>query len=747
MSLLKPCVLQRWLASSLTILLFLPGPSLADDTNVFLPAQTNQTIAELTTLTVTNTATASGIPVNTLSYQLLDPPTGAVIDVNGVITWTPAEDQGPSTNMITTVVTDNGVPALSATNSFEVAVNEVNSAPVLPAQTNQTIAELTPLTVTNTATDTDIPVDTLSYQLLDPPTGAVIDVNGVITWTPAEDQGPSTNTITIVVTDNGVPASSATNSFEVVVNEVNSAPVLPAQTNQTIAELTPLTVTNTATDTDIPVDTLSYQLLDPPTGAVIDINGVITWTPAEDQGPSTNTITIVVTDNGVPASSASNSFEIVVNEVNSAPVLPAQTNQTIAELTPLTVTNTATDSDIPVDTLSYQLLDPPTGAVIDVNGVITWTPAEDQGPSTNTITTVVTDNGVSPLSTTNSFEVVVHDVNSTSLLPVVSVLTLGNAAESGSPTGSFVVQRTGSTEQPLVVNYRLGGTASNGCDYQQLSAAVTIPAGQSSATIDIIPIDNQVEEPSKEVTVTLVPQNQPFTLVVLPDTQNYTHHMYGGTNDMFMEQTRWVAAHKDEMNIAFVLHEGDLTDWNSSADWANARLSMSVLNGVVPYALAVGNHDGNGSSQNLTGLFNQFFPLSQFQNLPTFGGVFESNRLDNCYHLFSAGGVDWLVLSLEFGPRDGVLAWANDIVTSHPDRRVIVLTHAHVYSDNTLQGSSPWHQANPTSYGRMNDGIDVWEKFLRHHANMSFVFNGHVLRHRPAGGHRRLRQSGLTDAG
>jgi hypothetical protein len=312
-------------------------------------------------------------------------------------------------------------------------------------------------------------------------------------------------------------------------------------------------------------------------------------------------------------------------------------------------------------------------------------------------------------------------------LPVVSVATLRNAAEFGSPTGAYIVQRAGDTNQPLVVNYRVGGSASNGWDYQRLSGAVTIPAGQSSASIEVIPVDNQTEDALKEVTVTLVPSTQPFTLVVLPDTQYYTHQIYGGTNDMFMAQTRWVAAHKDELNIAFVLHEGDLTDWNSSADWANARLSMSVLNGVVPYALAVGNHDGLWSSQSQTALFNAFFNLSQFQNLPTFGGVFESNRMDNSYHLFSAGGVDWLVLSLEFGPRDSVLAWANEVVTNHPDCRVIVVTHAHVYYDNTLLGSSPSQDGRPKSSGRMNDGTDVWEEFLRHHANVGFVFCGHIM--------------------
>lgn len=314
-----------------------------------------------------------------------------------------------------------------------------------------------------------------------------------------------------------------------------------------------------------------------------------------------------------------------------------------------------------------------------------------------------------------------------SALPVVSVVTVTNATESGSQAGVFAVARTGDTTQPLTVDYQIGGTATNGADYERLSGTVTLAAGESLAQIGVVPIENDREEESQTVTVTLDSRTRPFTLVVLPDTQYYSSESYGGTEAIFTSQTQWIAQHKDELNIAFVLHEGDITDGNSAWEWANAKASLSVLDGVVPYALAVGNHDGLMTAQSQTDPFNQFFPLSQFQNLPTFGGVFESNRMDNCYHLFSAGGVDWLLLSLEFGPRDEVLEWANQVASNYPDRRVILLTHTHVYSDNTLHGSSPNHLWTPKSYRRENNGTDVWEKFLRHHANAAFVFNGHVL--------------------
>jgi len=77
-------------------------------------AQADQSVNELALLTVTNTAVDSDLPALSLTYQLVGAPTGAVISTNGVITWTPTKAQGPATNVITTVVTDSGTPALSS---------------------------------------------------------------------------------------------------------------------------------------------------------------------------------------------------------------------------------------------------------------------------------------------------------------------------------------------------------------------------------------------------------------------------------------------------------------------------------------------------------------------------------------------------------------------------------------------------------------------------------------------------------
>src|SRR5206468_7319037 len=116
-------------------------------------------------------------------------------------------------------VTDNGVPALSATNSFTIVVNEVNSWVVLTVPPNKTIHGLATLVVTNTATDPDLPANTLTFSLVSAPEGMILDSNsGVLTWTPTEAQRPSTNLISVKVTDNGSPPLSDIASFIVLVN-------------------------------------------------------------------------------------------------------------------------------------------------------------------------------------------------------------------------------------------------------------------------------------------------------------------------------------------------------------------------------------------------------------------------------------------------------------------------------------------------------------------------------------------------
>jgi hypothetical protein len=196
-----------------------------------VPGLTNLVfVDEGSTLSFTNSAADLSLPLGPLTFALSNAPAGAAINpLTGVLTWTPTESQGPSTNVITVIGTDLGLPPLVGTKLLPVVVNEINSPPALPAQPDRTIIGPGSLLVTNIASDSDIPVNSLSYQLLDSPVGAAIDATGLITWTPPASGTPSTNVIRTIVTDFNPWAITnqqlnATNSFTVVVLQTNSVP-------------------------------------------------------------------------------------------------------------------------------------------------------------------------------------------------------------------------------------------------------------------------------------------------------------------------------------------------------------------------------------------------------------------------------------------------------------------------------------------------------------------------------------------
>jgi len=414
----------------------------------------NQTINELTTLNVSSSATDSDVPANTLTYTLDTAPAGMTIDSGtGAISWSTTESDGPGVYTISVVATDNGTPPLSATNTFTVTVNEVNSAPSLIVPANQTVAEQTALSVSAGASDSDIPANTLTFSLPSAPATMTINpTTGAINWTPGEADGGTVYTIDVAVTDNGTPPLSVTNSFTVTVNEVNSAPSLFVPADQTINESTALTVSATATDPDLPANTLVFSLGAHPGGmTIVPGTGAISWTPTEAQGPSTNVIEVIVTDNGTPALSVTNSFTVTVNEVNVAPALTVPADQIIDELASLNVTNTATDADLPANTLTFSFGNHPTGMTITPDtGIIDWIPTEAQGPSSNLVEVVVTDDGSPALSTTNTFVVLVNEVNSAPLLTVPANQTINELT-----TLAVSASATDSDDPANVLTFRL----------------------------------------------------------------------------------------------------------------------------------------------------------------------------------------------------------------------------------------------------------------------------------------------------
>ena len=84
--------------------------------------------------------------------------------------------------------------------------------------------------------------------------------------------------------------------------------------------------------------------------------------------------------------------------------------------------------------------------------------------------------------------------------------------------------------------------------------------------------------------------------------------------------------------------------------WVNAQSALSLLDqAIVPYGLAVGNHDQYVPSgdNDPTTLYNQYFGASHFSGRSYYGGHY-GEKNNNHYDLFSASGLDFIVIYLEY---------------------------------------------------------------------------------------------------
>jgi len=261
-----------------------------------------------------------------------------------------------------------------------------------------------------------------------------------------------------------------------------------------------------------------------------------------------------------------------------------------------------------------------------------------------------------------------------------------------------------------------------------------------------------------------------WTLVVFPDTQNYVD-----TKDpdllpgIFTQMCEWIVANKEARNIGLVLFVGDIVDNNDRAfndtpafEWTLAKRAVRVLDGEVPYILASGNHDygSGGSADSRETKLNRFFSAADNRlNDPDRGGILagfmKAGRLENTYSVVDTGTRKLLVFSLEFGPRQRVIDWANGIAgqTRYRGHSIVLVTHAYLREGGLPDPSAPIgehnlpaafradthdasqdHRHNPHHYklasidaetDPVHDGEELWWEFVSRHANFTLVLNGH----------------------
>jgi hypothetical protein len=256
----------------------------------------------------------------------------------------------------------------------------------------------------------------------------------------------------------------------------NKAPVwTTVAQNRRVSEGSTLLFQLRATDSDLPPQPLSYRLISGPKGLTVSTNGVVSWQPTEEQGPSTNRVRVDVHDEieGTPQE-----FDIVVQERNLPPEWTAVGTRRVTEGLRLSFQLKAIDSDLPAQPLTYQLVSGPTGLTVTTNGLLSWTPTLQQGPSTNRVRVSISDRVT---SVPQDFEIIVRDTN-----PAPAVATLEISSNSGGALNLHLRATSG-------VSYQIEQSLSLGGAWTQLpgvaavvgkslAEAVTIPLPSNTAT-------------------------------------------------------------------------------------------------------------------------------------------------------------------------------------------------------------------------------------------------------------------------
>ena len=221
-----------------------------------------------------------------------------------------------------------------------------------------------------------------------------------------------------------------------------------------------------------------------------------------------------------------------------------------------------------------------------------------------------------------------------------------------------------------------------------------------------------------------------YSFAVVGDTQwlsKYTPEKMEGIYD-------WILANQESKKIAHVFGLGDITeDWNTAdkeKEWIRAYEYISKMDGKISYTLARGNHDESK-------YFLKYFANDAYMS--QLDGFIAEGDIRNSYMEFEIGSVKYLFLVLDFGASDEMLEWANNVVLSHPDYRVIVTTHGyqnfdgdHISATNApsygiIQSSSDVDTSVGDNNNRgYNNGVKIWEKFVSKHPNIIMVLSGHT---------------------
>jgi hypothetical protein len=212
-----------------------------------------------------------------------------------------------------------------------------------------------------------------------------------------------------------------------------------------------------------------------------------------------------------------------------------------------------------------------------------------------------------------------------------------------------------------------------------------------------------------------------FTIIHIPDSQMY--YLQDNTAPIGQSIVDWVVSNRVSSNIVAVYQVGDVVQNASDAEFIRStntyyRLSNTNLTGSpsLPWTIIGADHDDD--SRGIYNTWNKYYGTNHFADKPYWGGCYNGSN-DHNYILFSAGGLDFIVLGLSqyADENSGAMTWATNVLKTYSNRRAIVVTHSLVYK-TTRPTPSTWSPG----------GNIIWGK-VKTCSNIFMVVGGHSTGH------------------
>jgi hypothetical protein len=201
--------------------------------------------------------------------------------------------------------------------------------------------------------------------------------------------------------------------------------------------------------------------------------------------------------------------------------------------------------------------------------------------------------------------------------------------------------------------------------------------------------------------------------------------------------TRWVADNAADRKIAYMAHTGDIIENNIRApgtpqmeqqvvgEFEVSSRQQKVLDDAgVANGVIAGNHDNQSGTENGPGaIYNRYYGPDRYAaassrwSAAEYGGPWREGDNQNHYDLFTAGGLDFVVVGLSYGVTREEAEWADGIFKRFPGRNGILLSHDYLRPSTAPDGRGATFSPP--------DGSLLYNKVVEGNPNVFLILAGH----------------------